>query len=97
MMESVVHGGYKIFMLSVKRLGATEKICVAGVLIAIPATQFSLEFIMKVGDLVKHKNNQQWIGVITRQDISRFGMLNLIDWSDGAKGACWSTEIEVMK
>ena len=97
MMESVVLGRYKIFMRSAKRLGATEKICVVGVLIAIPATQFSLEFVMKVGDLVKLRNNQRWVGVITRQDISRFGTLNLIDWSDGTKGACWNTEIEVMK
>ena len=52
---------------------------------------------MKVGDLVKLRNNQRWVGVITRQDISRFGTLNLIDWSDGTKGACWNTEIEVMK
>ena len=96
-MESVVLGRYKIFMLSVKRLGATEKICVVGVLIAIPATQFSLEFVMKVGDLVKLRNNQRWIGVITHQDISRFGTLNFIDWNDGAKGTCWNTEIEVMK
>ena len=83
-------------MRSAKRLGATEKICVVGVLIAIPATQFSLEFVMKVGDLVKLRNNQRWVGVITRQDISRFGTLNFINWSDGAKGTCWSTEIEVI-
>ena len=52
---------------------------------------------MEVGDLVKFRNNQQWVGVITRQDISRFGTLNFIDWNDGAKGVCWNTEIEVIK
>ena len=52
---------------------------------------------MKIGDLVKHKIIQEWVGIIVKRQVSRHGTLNLINWADGAKGACWDEEIEAMK
>tara|TARA_R110002110_G_scaffold115731_1_gene286871 strand:- start:13 stop:171 length:159 start_codon:yes stop_codon:yes gene_type:complete len=52
---------------------------------------------MKVGDLVKHRVNQQWIGVIVRREVTRHGNIYRIDWADGARGACWDEEIEAVQ
>ena len=52
---------------------------------------------MKIGDLVKHKIIQEWVGIIVKRQVSRHGMLNLINWNDGLKGAYWDKEIEAMK
>lgn len=52
---------------------------------------------MKIGDLVKHKIIQEWVGIIVKRQVSRHGMLNLINWTDGLKGAYWDKEIEAMK
>lgn len=54
-------------------------------------------FVMKIGDLVKHKIIQEWVGIIVKRQVSRHGMLNLINWTDGLKGAYWDKEIEAMK
>ncbi len=82
-------------MPSAENLGATERIRAVGILISIGVTRFSLEFIVKVGDLVRHRVNQQWIGVITHREITRHGEIYRIDWTDGCKGVCWDEEVEV--
>ena len=50
---------------------------------------------MKVGDLVKHRVNQQWVGVIVHREVTRHGEIYRIEWIDGCKGVCWDEEIEV--
>ena len=52
---------------------------------------------MKVGDLVKHNKNG-FIGVIVKIEYARGGHdpFHYIRWVDGAKGACWSNEVELV-
>jgi hypothetical protein len=52
---------------------------------------------MQVGDLVKHKKNGH-LGLITKIEYAADGHdpMHYIWWTDGAKGACWKNEIEVI-
>jgi len=58
---------------------------------------------VQVGDLVSHNKNG-FVGIIVKiahaQDTRPAPLycdaLHYIWWFDGAKGACWSTEIEVI-
>jgi len=52
---------------------------------------------MQVGDLVTHNKNG-YIGVIvsTRLSVAGSGTLYYIEWLDGAQGACWFDEVELI-
>ena len=51
---------------------------------------------MKVGDLVKHNKNG-FIGVIVKIEDAQSGHpFHYIRWIDGAKGACWYNEVELV-
>jgi hypothetical protein len=52
---------------------------------------------VQVGDLVKHKKNGH-LGLITKIEYAADGHdpMHYIWWTDGAKGACWKNEIEVI-
>ena len=52
---------------------------------------------MQVGDLVKHNKNG-YVGLIvsTRLSVAGSGTLYYIKWVDGAQGACWFDEVEVI-
>jgi len=53
---------------------------------------------VKVGDLVSHNKNG-FVGMIVKIGYAhntRSAPLHYIWWFDGAKGACWNHEVEVI-
>ena len=52
---------------------------------------------LQVGDLVKHNKNG-YVGLIVsaRLSVAGSGTLYYIKWVDGAQGACWFDEVEVI-
>jgi hypothetical protein len=51
---------------------------------------------VKVGDLVKFITSPLYVGVITFSETTGVGIMYYIQWTDGARGACWGDELEII-